>query len=41
MLDNETIVVNLMGGPGCGKSTAAAGIFYELKKLGYEYEIVE
>ena len=40
MFDNETIVVNLMGGPGCGKSTAAAGIFYELKKLGYECELV-
>lgn len=40
MCDNETIVVNLMGGPGCGKSTAAAGIFYELKKLGYECELV-
>ena len=29
----ETIVINLIGGPGSGKSTCASGIFYELKKL--------
>ena len=25
-------LINLFGGPGCGKSTIAAGLFYELKK---------
>lgn len=34
------IVVNLIGGPGSGKSTIAAGLFYELKKLGYKAELV-
>ena len=29
----QTIVINLAGGPGSGKSTTAAGVFYELKKF--------
>lgn len=33
-------VINLIGGPGCGKSTTAAGLFYELKKKGYSVELV-
>lgn len=36
----QTVVINLVGGPGSGKSTTAAGVFYELKKLGYVCEIV-
>jgi len=36
----ETIVINLIGGPGCGKSTIAAGLFYELKRLGISCELV-
>ena len=32
----ETLVVNLFGGPGTGKSTMMAGIFAKLKSLGYE-----
>ena len=36
----ETLVVNLFGGPGCGKSTLMAGIFYELKTRGYDCEMV-
>ena len=32
-------VVNLIGGPGCGKSTTTAGLFYELKKKGYNCEM--
>ena len=36
----ETIVINLIGGPGCGKSTVAAGLFYELKRLGVSCELV-
>lgn len=36
----QTTVINLYGGPGIGKSTAAAGIFYGLKAKGYKAEIV-
>lgn len=36
----DTLVINLIGGPGCGKSTIAAGLFYELKKHGYLCELV-
>ena len=34
-----TMVVNLFGGPGCGKSTAAAGLFAELKARGRNVEM--
>lgn len=34
------IVVNLFGQPGAGKSTGAAKIFYELKNLGINCELV-
>lgn len=34
-----TYVINLYGGPGCGKSTVAAGLFYELKCAGFECEL--
>lgn len=37
---NETLVVNMMGGPGAGKSTMAASVFSELKWKGYEVELV-
>ena len=37
---NKTLVVNLFGGPGCGKSTGAAYIFSQLKMKGYDVEIV-
>lgn len=33
-------VVNLFAGPGCGKSTTAAGLFYEMKKRGMSVELV-
>lgn len=33
-------VINLFGGPGCGKSTLAASIFSTLKNKGYEAELV-
>lgn len=39
MYDN-TIVINLLGGPGCGKSTMAASIFSELKWQGVDAELV-
>ncbi len=34
-------VINLFGGPGSGKSTVAAGLFYRLKMKGVECEYVE
>lgn len=33
-------VINLWGGPGAGKSTTAAGLFYEMKKRRLEVELV-
>ena len=39
-INNSTTVINLIGGPGCGKSTIAAGLFYEMKKLGIKCELV-
>ena len=36
----KPIVVNLTGAPGAGKSTGAATIFAELKKLGVNAELV-
>ncbi|MBN1412277.1 MAG: AAA family ATPase [Spirochaetales bacterium] len=36
---NETLIVNLFGGPGTGKSTMAAGIFSELKWRGVNCEL--
>ncbi len=35
-----TLVVNLVGGPGTGKSTTAAGLFFELKSAGFNAEYV-
>jgi hypothetical protein len=33
-------VLNLWGGPGAGKSTTAAGLFFEMKKRQLEVELV-
>lgn len=33
-------VVNLFGGPGSGKSTTAAGLFYKMKLAGHRVELV-
>ena len=33
-------IINIWGGPGVGKSTAAAGLFYEMKKLQLNVELV-
>lgn len=38
MLSKKRIIC-LYGGPGCGKSTTAAGLFYHLKMDGYECEM--
>lgn len=37
----KPLVVGFYGGPGSGKSTAAAGLYYELKRLGLEVELVQ
>ena len=37
---NNTLVINLFGGPGCGKSTTMARIFADLKIQGYNAEMV-
>lgn len=37
---SQTLVVNLFAGPGAGKSTTAAGIFFELKSRGINCELV-
>lgn len=34
------LVINFIGQPGAGKSTFAAGLFYELKRKGYNVELV-
>lgn len=36
----NTLVINLFGGPGTGKSTGAAYIFSQLKLKGYDCELV-
>jgi hypothetical protein len=36
-----TVVVNLFGGPGTGKSTTASGVFYHLKRDNRNVELVQ
>ena len=36
-----TRVINFYGGPSSGKSTAAAGLFYKMKMLGYSVELTD
>ena len=38
-LKRKTLVVNLYAGPGSGKSTTAAGVFFELKSRGINCEL--
>ena len=33
-------VINLFGGPGTGKSTTASGLFYVLKRMGINCELI-
>lgn len=37
----ETLIVNLYAGPGTGKSTTAAGLFYRLKKANINSEYIQ
>jgi hypothetical protein len=34
-----TKIINFFSGPGAGKSTQAAGLFYEMKRQGYKVEM--
>lgn len=36
----NTLIVNLIGAPGTGKSTTMAGVFCKLKQEGYDCEMV-
>lgn len=38
MENKKTIIVNLIGAPGVGKSTSMAGVFSKLKQLGVDCE---
>lgn len=40
MNKNDTLIVNLVGGPCSGKSTVAAELFARLKKMGIKCELV-
>lgn len=37
----KTLIVNLFGGPGTGKSTNAAGLFYRMKRSGINCEYIQ
>lgn len=38
-MNKTPLIVNIISGPGAGKSTTAAGLFYELKKQGINCEM--
>lgn len=40
-MSRNTVVINVAGGPGSGKSTVAAGLFVDLKLRGYIVELVQ
>ena len=40
MTNNKCLIINLFGGPGTGKSTTAAALFYKLKMMGINCELV-
>lgn len=40
MIDKKPLLINLLGGPGCGKSTTAAGVFCLLKLHGIDCELI-
>jgi hypothetical protein len=40
-MEQRMKIINLFGGPGSGKSTTAAGVFFELKKQGHSVELVQ
>jgi len=38
--EKKTIVINLIGSPGVGKSTFASYLFFKLKNYGFNCELV-
>ena len=40
-MKKDVTVINFYGGPGSGKSTAAAGLFYHMKIAGYNVELTD
>jgi len=40
-MKKDVTVINFYGGPGSGKSTAAAGLFYNMKIAGYNVELTD
>jgi len=41
-MDNKsTLIINLLGGPGTGKSTHASGLFYRMKRRGINCEYIQ
>lgn len=41
MITNNTVVINIIAGPCAGKSTTAAQLFSELKKVGMSVELLQ
>lgn len=39
-MSKRTLIINLFAGPGAGKSTMAAGLFYKLKMRGVNCELI-
>lgn len=39
-MTKKTVIVNLFGGPGSGKSTQSAGLFYKLKMNSFDCELI-
>jgi hypothetical protein len=39
-IKRATTVINLLGGPGCGKSTTSCGLYYYMKLMGLSVELV-
>lgn len=39
-MDKSVLTLNVLGGPGAGKSTTAAGVFYSLKKNKVNCELI-
>lgn len=39
-MNRKLNVINMYAGPGAGKSTTAAGLFYKMKRAGYSVELV-
>lgn len=39
-MNKKTLIINFFAGPGAGKSTMAAGVFYKLKMKGVNCELI-